>query len=125
MKQATREGANMAEETGSQAIDAGNNQLAPEAGGAAQIGARGLLRDAIHKVMEEIEHHEREAKHHLEQAAQLRKALRESISFLHEEGEKKASVSIPKGLRTDKAGAADDKEKHGAASTKHQRGKKK
>jgi hypothetical protein len=47
-----------------------------------------LLREAIQKVMEQINLHEREAKKHLQQAAELRKDLRESIAFLAEQGEK-------------------------------------
>jgi hypothetical protein len=50
---------------------------------------RGILRDAIHKVMEEIEHHEREARDHLKQAEALRKDLRESVAFLLEQGKVK------------------------------------
>jgi hypothetical protein len=48
---------------------------------------RGILRDAIRKVMEEIEHHEAEGKRHFQLAADLRKDLRESIRFLQEQGD--------------------------------------
>jgi hypothetical protein len=51
-------------------------------------GAKGILQVAIRKVMQEIEHHENEAGKHLQPAAELRKELRESIAFLHEQGEK-------------------------------------
>ena len=45
---------------------------------------KGMLREAIQKVMKEIEHHEREAKRHLQQAKALRKDLRDSFAFLQE-----------------------------------------
>jgi hypothetical protein len=45
---------------------------------------RGMLRDAISKVMDEIAHHEKEAKRHLQMAAALRKDLRDSFAFLQE-----------------------------------------
>jgi hypothetical protein len=109
----------MTEETLSHAADANSSQ---SSGGAAQEdgSARGILRDAIQKVMEEIEHHERQARHHLQQATELRKALKESISFLHEQGEKKATPASPKGGRTDKPTGpkAEEKGKQPAASRK-------
>jgi hypothetical protein len=43
-----------------------------------------MLREAIQKVMEEIEFHEREAKHHLQLADELRNDLRDSFAFLQE-----------------------------------------
>jgi hypothetical protein len=43
-----------------------------------------MLREAIQKVMEEIEFHEREAKHHLQLAEELRNDLRDSFAFLQE-----------------------------------------
>jgi hypothetical protein len=49
-------------------------------------GSSAMLRGAIQKVMDEIEHHEREAKRHLQQAEELRKELRSSISFLQAGG---------------------------------------
>ncbi len=62
-------------------------------GGPAMRGAAGVLRDAIQKVTEEIEHHEREAKRHSQQAKDLRAELRESFSFLLGQGGKeKAAV---------------------------------
>ena len=100
---------------------------AAEVDGHEEGGSRGMLREAIRKVMEEIEHHEREARHHLQQAAELRKALRESISFLQEQGEKKTPTAIPRASRSDKPGelSAEDKAKQGVSSNKHQRAKKK
>jgi hypothetical protein len=58
-----------------------------------ESSTRGMLRDAIHKVMEEIEYHEREANKHTQKAAELRKDLRESFAFLQE---KKADAKPPK-----------------------------
>jgi hypothetical protein len=49
--------------------------------------AKGMLRQAIQKVMEQIEFHEREAKKHLQQAKALRKDLRDSFAFLQERKE--------------------------------------
>jgi hypothetical protein len=47
-------------------------------------GAKGMLRDAITKVMEEITHHEKEARRHVKQAEALKRDLRESFAFLQE-----------------------------------------
>jgi hypothetical protein len=47
---------------------------------------RGMLRDAIQKVMDQIAHHEKEAEKHLQMAAALRKELRESVAFLRAGG---------------------------------------
>jgi hypothetical protein len=118
----------MAEDTVSQAVDTGTNQSAPEMpAGHEKSGAKGILREAIQKVMEEIEHHEREARHHLEQAAELRKALRESISFLHEEGEKKTPIAIRRGGRSDKTDrpGSDANDKLSGTSNKSRRSKAK
>jgi len=52
-----------------------------------ETGTRAALREAIQKVMDEIEHHEREAKRHLQQAQELRKELRESVAFLQAGGQ--------------------------------------
>jgi len=54
--------------------------------------ASGLLREAIQKVMREIEHHEHEAQKHHHQAQTLRKELRESLAFLRAEGNKGPST---------------------------------
>jgi hypothetical protein len=118
----------MADDTVSQAVDVGTNQSAPELlAGHERSGARGILREAIQKVMEEIEHHEREARKHLAQAAELRKALRESISFLHEEGEKKTPIAIPRGGRSDKTDrpGSDASDKMSGTSNKPRRSKAK
>jgi hypothetical protein len=118
----------MAEESVTQAANSVSDQAAGAAGARSdESGARGALQGAIRKVMEEIEHHEKQARQHLAQAAELRKALRESISFLHEQGEKKTPIAVPRVSRADKTGgsAADDKEKPSASSNKHPRSKKK
>jgi hypothetical protein len=47
-----------------------------------------MLRKAIQNVMGEIEYHEREAQKHLQQAAELRKELRDSLRFLQEQARK-------------------------------------
>jgi hypothetical protein len=47
-------------------------------------GAKEILKDAITKVMEEISHHEKEAKRHVKQAESLKRDLRESFAFLQE-----------------------------------------
>jgi hypothetical protein len=86
---------------------------------------RGILRAAIHKVMEEIEHHEREAKEHLKQAEALRKDLRESVAFLLEQGKiKEIAGSRP----TRAAAAAEDNAKENLKETpasKRRRGRPK
>jgi hypothetical protein len=56
-----------------------------------------LLREAIHQIMEEIEHHEQEAQRHLQQAQALRKELRESLAFLRAEGRKGQTAEPPGG----------------------------
>jgi hypothetical protein len=43
---------------------------------------KGMLQDAIQKVMDEIAYHEQEAKSHLQQAEALRRDLRDSFAFL-------------------------------------------
>jgi hypothetical protein len=57
---------------------------APRPEAAPESSTRGMLREAIQKVMDEISYHEREAKKHLQQAAELRKDLRDSFAFLQE-----------------------------------------
>jgi hypothetical protein len=49
---------------------------------------REMLRKAIQNVMGEIEYHEAEAQKHLQQAAELRKELRDSLRFLQERARK-------------------------------------
>jgi hypothetical protein len=117
----------MAEESVPLAVEADPTREPAPVGGHEESGARGMLREAILKVMEEIEQHEREAKLHLQKATELRKALRESISFLHEEGEKKTPMAIQRAARSDKTGGAspEDKVKQGVSSSKNQRVKKK
>jgi hypothetical protein len=117
----------MVEEPVRGAVDAAPNQSESAEAGQPQGGARAALHEAIRNVMDEIEHHERQARHHLEQAAALRKALRESISFLNEQGEKRPPLKIAVGGRAAKAvalppGASD---KQDAASGRHPRSKKK
>jgi hypothetical protein len=73
---------------------------------------RGILRDAIHKVMEEIEHHEREARDHLKQAEALRKDLHESLAFLLEQGKIK-QVAGSEASRVAKAAEAENQETPG------------
>src|SRR5438105_3282249 len=108
----------MVEESLGQPIDATTTPSTAGIGGHEESGARGMLREALLKVMEEIEHHEREAKQHLQKATELRKALRESVAFLHEQGEKKSPVVVPRGSRAEKAGepSLDDKAKQGVTS---------
>jgi hypothetical protein len=54
---------------------------------------REMLRKAIQNVMGEIEYHEAEAQKHLQQAAELRKELRDSLRFLQEQA-RKAQPSV-------------------------------
>jgi hypothetical protein len=54
---------------------------------------REMLRKAIQNVMGEIEHHEAEAQKHLQQAAELRKELRDSLRFLQAQA-RKAQPSV-------------------------------
>jgi hypothetical protein len=117
----------MAEEFASQPDEAATNQSSADAVPAQEEGgARAILREAIQKVMGEIEHHETEARQHLRQAAELRKALRESISFLHEQGETRIPGAVPKGGRPDVAASlpAENRDKQGVSMNKHRRSKK-
>jgi hypothetical protein len=52
-----------------------------------------MLRKAIQNVMGEIDYHEVEAQKHLQQAADLRKELRDSLRFLQEQA-RKAQPSV-------------------------------
>jgi hypothetical protein len=54
---------------------------------------REMLRKAIENVMSEIDYHEVEAQKHLQQAAELRKELRDSLRFLQEQS-RKAQPSV-------------------------------
>jgi hypothetical protein len=47
--------------------------------------AKGILKEAIQKVMEEIQFHEREAQKHRQQAEALKRDLRDSFAFLQEQ----------------------------------------
>ncbi len=61
----------------------------------AESSAKGVLREAIQKVMTEIAYHEREAQRHLQQAEELRKDLRESFAFMLEQGTGEKPSSVP------------------------------
>jgi uncharacterized membrane-anchored protein YhcB (DUF1043 family) len=54
---------------------------------------REMLRKAIQNVMGEIDYHEMEAQKHLQQAAELREELRDSLRFLQEQA-RKAQPSV-------------------------------
>jgi hypothetical protein len=62
-----------------------------------------ILREAIQKVMEEIEFHEKEARKHRQQAEALRKELRESVAFLRLQGEKGMRSDPPQQTGVDKS----------------------
>ena len=92
--------------------------------GPAASNTKGVLRDAIQKVMEEIAYHEQAAKKHLRQADELRKDLRESFAFLQDrEGKSKIPAlseenpALPPALAENK-----DKTKEGAAAEGRSRG---
>jgi hypothetical protein len=87
---ATKAGADQLKST----ADGQNASLSESAEVPRESKTKSILRDAIHKVMEEIEHHEAEAQRHLKQAADLRKDLRESIAYLQEQGEKGARTGV-------------------------------
>jgi hypothetical protein len=57
---------------------------------------KGMLRDAIQKVMGEIEYHEREAKRHVKLAEDLRKDLRESFTFMLQQKDEKPRTAADK-----------------------------
>jgi hypothetical protein len=88
---------------------------------------RGMLRDAIQKVMDEIERHENEAKKHLQQARDLRRELQESFAFAQKEGSdrnKPIDIAVetksvePTAKTRTRELAADDKPARGAAKRK-------
>jgi hypothetical protein len=83
---------------------------------------RGILREAIHKVMEEIEHHEREAREHLKQAEALRKDLRESVAFLLEQGKVKQMAGAAAALARNTEANAEDQPRE-APTSKRRRGR--
>jgi hypothetical protein len=96
----------MTEEYASQTVPAGAELITPaaEAGSATEghetpaqtavpaeqreSRTREMLREAIQNVMGEIAYHEDEAQKHLQQAAELRKELRDSLRFLQEHARK-------------------------------------
>jgi hypothetical protein len=94
--------------------------------GPPESSTRGILRDAIQKVMDKIEYHEREAKKHLEMAADLRKDLRESVAFLHEQGAERRPAKATGEGSAGAAAPADAKGKaKGTMADTKQRGAKK
>ncbi len=60
-----------------------------------ETSARGILKDAIQKVMEEIEYHEREAQKHRQQAEALKRDLRESFAFMQEQKGRGKPIEAP------------------------------
>jgi hypothetical protein len=86
-----------------------------------ESSTRAALRQAIEKVMGEIEHHEREAQRHWQQATVLRKELRESMSYLQAQAKKSVAPAGPEENASVPAAA---KEKH-AGSLRRQRGGRK
>jgi hypothetical protein len=60
-----------------------------------------MLRDVIHKVTEEIEHHEAEAKRHLAQAEELRRDLRRSLAILKEKASEVKSTNAARDASKD------------------------
>jgi hypothetical protein len=76
----------------------GGLDKAPQRGGAEgqpESGTKGMLRNAIQKVMDEVAFHEREAKKHLQMAEELRKDLRGSFAFLQEREGKVKPAGVP------------------------------
>jgi hypothetical protein len=63
--------------------------------GPQESSTKGMLREAIQKVMEEISYHEQEARKHMQQAEALRKDLRESFAFLQEREGKGKPTGMP------------------------------
>jgi hypothetical protein len=90
---AVAESATEEQETGETEAEVPAPPAAAEAGPESSTGR--ILREAIQKVMEQISHHEREAKKHLRQADQLRKDLRESFSFLQDQKTKDKPAAAP------------------------------
>jgi hypothetical protein len=58
-------------------------------------GAKEMLKGAITKVMEEISHHEKEARRHVKQAESLKRDLRDSFAFLQEKRAAKHRPEAP------------------------------
>lgn len=63
-----------------------------------------MLHDAVHKVMEEIEYHEGQARRHLQQAAELKKGLKDSIALLQRAGAGKVDAGGESGGKEAAAG---------------------
>jgi hypothetical protein len=78
--------------------------------------ARGVLRDAITKVMEEIQLHEREARRHLKLAEVLKRDLRESFAFLQERGGGRKRAEAP-AASSSATGASEQAEEKPAAGS--------
>jgi hypothetical protein len=132
----------MAEESPSQTVATGSESAAaaaaepPKAAGQEvptqpgtaeaphESSTKGMLREAILKVMEEIEYHEREAKKHLQQAEALRNDLRDSFAFLQERGGAGKPAEVPGESRPSPVAEQDTKGKAKAAPPDRQpRGK--
>ncbi len=73
--------------------DASTCQTVPPAKPAAEGTVRGVLQEAIQKVMAEIEHHEQEAKRHLQQAEDLRRELQEGFRIVKQEARASARAA--------------------------------
>ena len=91
-----------------------------------ESNTKGMLREAIQKVMGEIEFHEREAKNHLQQAEELRKDLRESFAFLlTQEGGVNPGESPDEGRPAEVAAPSPPEQPKPVAVEKHPRAGKK
>src|SRR4029077_6926689 len=82
-----------------------------------ESSAKGVLRDAITKVMEEIQLHEKEARRHLKLAEALKRDLRESFAFLQERGGGRRGAEAPAGNAASSSASEPAAEKAAEAST--------
>jgi type I site-specific restriction endonuclease len=62
-----------------------NSASQPAAAEPRETGTGRILREAIHRVMDEIEHHKKEAQKHLQQVEELKRDLRESFACFPEQ----------------------------------------
>ena len=81
-----------------------------------------MPRDAINKVMDQINYHQREAKKHLQRVEELRKDLRESFAFLQDQKSKEKTTGSDK---KNTPPAAKEKTEEPAEMARQPRGKAK
>ena len=82
----------MSDETASPAEGSPSTAPAAQTPGAPEATVRGILQEAIQKIMDEIGHHEQEARRHLQLAEALRQELQEGFKIARQEARAKSAT---------------------------------